>query len=527
MAREVSGGRGAGWLTRRGRARALLPVAALSDAPASVDRRRLVGAARQLVASLRDGTVSETAYDTAIVARLVAARDPGRPAFPAATEWLRRHQHADGSWGGRIETGHDRLVSTLAALVRLAELPDAWAGPAIWDGTAYIRGHARDWQGAPHETVAFELLVPQLLGAARQRGLSLPYESFAPVLALRDEKLRKIPPGYLYDAPTTLLHSLEFLGREIDAERILRLRGLNGSYGCSPSATAHVLAHARDDAAERYLQRVMGEALNGGVPTIYPFEIFERGWVLYNLGLAGVEGAGMGPHRRYLLESLTAAGLGMSREGLQADCDDTAMALIVLGRAGYPVDLELLRPFEREGWFSTFPFERNTSNTVNARALEALNVGAAGAPPRHLPLIAKIVRFLGEQRIDGAYWQDKWHVSPYYATAQVALASRGVADALLGGTRAWLLETQRPDGSWGRYGGTSEETAYALQTLHALGIVDNARAAAALARGAGFLAGRFDDTDYPELWIGKGLYTPYAIVRSAVISALLLCCRPS
>jgi len=527
MAREDSGGRGANWLTRRGGARALRPVAVLLDPPRHVDRRRLVGAARQLVASLRDGTVSETAYDTAIMARLVATRDPRRSAFPAATEWLRRHQHADGSWGGRIETGHDRLVSTLAALVRLAELPDAWAHPAIQDGAAYIWRHARDWQGAPHETVAFELLVPQLLAAARQRGLPLPYESFAPVLALRDEKLRKIPAGYLYDAPTTLLHSLEFLGREIDAERVLRLRGLNGSYGCSPSATAHVLAHARDDAAERYLHRVMGEALNGGAPTIYPFEIFERGWVLYNLGLAGVESAGVGLHRRYLLDSLTAAGLGMSREGLQADCDDTAMALIVLGRAGYAIDLDLLRPFEREGWFSTFPFERNTSNTVNARALEALKVGAGGTLPRRMPLVAKIVRFLGDQRIDRAYWQDKWHVSPYYATAQVALASRGIADGLLDGTRAWLLETQRPDGSWGRYGGTSEETAYALQTLHALGPIGDSRATSALARGTGFLAGRFDDTDYPELWIGKGLYTPYAIVRSAVISALLLSHRSS
>ncbi len=519
MDREVEQGRGTGWLTRRGTGWTL------AEPVRRVERRHLLSAARQLVAGLRDGTVSETAYDTAIVARLVAAHDPRRPAFPATGEWLRRHQHADGSWGGRIATGHDRLVSTLAALVRLAELPDAWAAVAVRAGTAYLREHARDWRGDPHETVAFELLVPQLLAEARQRGLALPYDAFAPILALRDEKLGKIPPGYLYDAPTTLLHSLEFLGREIDAERILPLRGLNGSYGCSPSATAHVLAHARDDEAERYLRRVMGAALNGGAPTIYPFELFERGWILYNLGLAAAAIPGVEAHRRYLRDSLTAAGLGMSREGLQADCDDTAMALIVLGRAGHPVDLALLRPFEREGWFSTFPFERTTSNTVNARVLEALKIGAGAALPGHRPTIAKITRFLGGQRIDGAYWQDKWHISPYYATAQVALAARGIADELLGGTRAWLLETQRPDGSWGRYGGTSEETAYAVQTLHALGTADDPRAATALARGARHLAARFDDTDYPELWIGKGLYTPYAIVRSAVIAALLLCER--
>lgn len=509
MAHDVRNRRGTDWLTRRGGAR--------------LDRQRLMGAARQLVGSLRDGAVSETAYDTAVVARLVSARDPQQPAFPATSGWLRRHQHADGSWGGRIATGHDRLVSTLAALVRLAELPDAWAQASAQDGAAYIWRHARDWQDDPHETVAFELLVPQLLAEARQRGLPLPYEVFAPVLALRDEKLGKIPAGYLYDAPTTLLHSLEFLGRGLDAERILARRGLNGSYGCSPSATAHVLMRARDDAAERYLHRVMGVALNGGAPTIFPFEVFERGWILYNLGQTGVAIAGTGCHRRYLLDSLTPGGVGMSREGLQPDCDDTAMALIVLGRAGGAVDLDLLRPFEREGWFSTFPFERTTSNTVNARVLEALKVGAGAALSRHTPTIAKIARFLDGQRLDGAYWQDKWHVSPYYATAQVTLAARGVADALLEGTRAWLLRTQRPDGSWGRYGGTSEETAYALQALHALAPVGDRLAAPAMARGVGYLAEHFDDTDYPELWIGKGLYTPYAIVRSAIIAALMLC----
>lgn len=520
---EVWHRRGTIWLTWRGEARVLRPGAPVSGAPACVDDRRLAVAARQLVNSLRAGAVSETAYDTAVVGRLVSSRDPRRPAFPATSGWLRRHQHADGSWGGRIETGHDRLVSTLAATVRLAEVPDAWARLAVQDGAAYIWRHARDWQDDPHETVAFELLVPQLLAEARQRGLPLPYEAFAPILALRDEKLREIPEGYFYDTPTTLLHSLEFLGGEIDAERVLGMRSLNGSYGCSPSATAHVLAHVHDDAAERYLRRVMRISLNGGAPTIYPLEIFERGWVLYNLGLAGVEIPGAGPLRRYLLDSLTPEGFGMARQGLLPDCDDTAMALIVLRRAGYTVDLDLLRPFEREGWFSTFPFERNTSISVNARVLEALKVGAGDMLPHYAPLLAKIARFLSGQRLDGAYWQDKWHISPYYATAQVVLAARGVADELLDGSLAWLLRTQRPDGSWGRYGGTSEETAYALQALHALAPAGDPLAMAALRRGACYLAGQFDDTDYPELWVGKGLYTPYAIVRSAVISALWLC----
>lgn len=503
---------------------AIISLAGLPSVAATtqIDARRLSAAARQLVNSLREGAVSETAYDTAVVSRLTSSRNSLRPAFPAALGWLRRYQHADGSWGGRIETGHDRLVATLAAIVRLAEVSEEWAQSAVERGAAYIWRHARDWQSSPHETVAFELLVPRLLDEARRLALPLPFEAFAPVLTLRDEKLGKIPEGHLYAAPTTLLHSLEFLGRDIDPARILPLRGQNGSFGCSPSATAHVLAHAEDDAAERYLQRVMQVSVNGGSPTIYPFEVFERGWVLYNLGLAYGEIAGFAVHRRFLHSILRPEGVGMAAQGLQPDCDDTAMVLIILARAGQTVDLERLHPFERDGWFSTFPFERTTSNSVNARVLEALRVGRPDAPSRYARQFAKIVRFLGEQRIEGAYWQDKWHVSPYYATAQVVLAARGIADGLLDGTRAWLLGTQRPDGSWGRYMGTSEETAYALQSLHALATPDDLPAAAAIGRGAGYLAQHFDDTDYPELWVGKGLYTPYAVVRSAIISALRL-----
>lgn len=489
--------------------------------PDVVSPHALAAAARQLTGSLRDGASSETAYDTAVVSRLRSARDPGQSAFPATVTWLRRHQHADGSWGGRIETAHDRLVGTLAALVRLAELPDEWARAAVRAGADYVARRAEDWRDEPHETVAFELLVPQLLDEARELDLPLPYERFAPVLALRDEKLRRIPFDALYAQPTTLVHSLEFLGRELDPERVGRLRGQNGSYGNSPSATAHVLAHARDERAERYLRRALDVSLNGGAPTIYPFEVFERAWVLYNLSHAGCDAA-VAPHLRYLAESIGPDGVGMARGGLVPDCDDTAMVAIILARAGQEVDLEILRPFEGEGWFTCFPYERNTSISVNARVLEALKAGAAPGDARQAPRLAKLTRYLLAQRLAGRYWQDKWHVSPYYATAQVVLAAAGVADGLVAGTRDWLLETQRPDGSWGRYGGTCEETAYAMQALLTLAPGGDPVAGQALARGAVYLSERFADTDYPELWIGKGLYTPYAIVRSAVISALML-----
>ncbi|MBA2362121.1 MAG: hypothetical protein H0V86_01160 [Chloroflexia bacterium] len=486
----------------------------------SADRVR--SAQRELVDGLHDGALSETAYDTAIVSRLRDERDPGQSAFPSTNDWLRWHQHADGSWGGRIETGHDRLVSTLAAVIALTERSEPWARRAILDGVKYICDHAAAWETCPYETVAFELLVPQLLLQARSLGLKLPYDRFVNLGALQTEKLGQIPPGLLYEEPTTLVHSLEFMNGQIDTDRVHRLRATNGSYGNSPSATAHVLGHVRDGPAEIYLRRVLSMSVNGGVPTTYPIDTFERSWVLYNLGHALA--AHWGPvrtHLHYLANSVTPEGFGWSR-GLIPDSDSTAVALAVLDRAGFPVEVDVLLRFERDGHFSCFPFERNSSITANAHVLEALRLGEAQRPGRFAKQCAKIVRHLEERQLDRSYWLDKWHVSPYYATAHVTLAAGGIADHLLTGTEAWLLETQHSDGAWGEYAGTSEETAYAMQALYALPADSLLDVTRALQRGASYLSEHFDDSDYPELWIGKGLYTPYAVVRSAVIAALIL-----
>lgn len=266
---------------------------------------------------------------------------------------------------------------------------------------------------------------------------------------------------------------------------------------------------------------MLSVSLNGGVPTTYPIDVFERAWVLYNLGRAGVRGRYFSSHVSYLADSLTAKGVGWS-QGVIPDSDDTAVTLIALSYAGFPIDPDALLRFEQDRHFSCFQFERNTSVSANAHILEAFKLGEEQYPSRYKPQISKIEGYLREQRLEGCYWLDKWHVSPYYATAQVALALGGRDHDLLARTPAWLLETQRPDGSWGLNVGTSEETAYAMQALLALQEDSNPVIAHALDRGAAYLSDSFHDTDYQELWIGKGLYTPYNVVRSAVISALLI-----
>ena len=478
----------------------------------------LAAASYRLINSLADGTTSETAYDTALVSELHTIEDDRKLAFPSTLSWLRNHQHADGSWGGRIEVPHDRLISTLAVMVRLCAVPEPWAASAVQRGLQYLHLHATDWQRSPHETVAFEILVPHLLNEACTWELLLPYAAFDPIAQMGADKLRRIPCDQLYCRPTTLVHSLEFLGDDLDCEQVGNLRSLNGAFGNSPSATAFVLRHVNDPRSEAYLRRSMAVSLNGGACTVYPIEIFEKAWVLYNLGPAAQRIPGAAAHLAYLRESSRAGAIGMSREGLTADSDDTGMVHTLLHRQGEETNLDVLLPFEQEGCFSCFPYERNSSVGANAHVLEAF-VSSADRW-RHAAPIRKILTYLRATRLDGAYWYDKWHLSPLYATSQVALAAREVDADLVTSIVSWLLETQRTDGSWGWFGGTCEETAYAMQALLAGALPLDSFRRAALDRGARYLTERFDDTDYPELWVGKSLYTPYPIVQAAVIGAL-------
>src|SRR3954454_4043885 len=84
-----------------------------------IAREELVEEARRLLGSLDEGQMSATAYDTAWVARVPGPSQAAEPLFPAAYDWLLRNQHSDGSWGAEIAFPHDRVISTLAALLAL------------------------------------------------------------------------------------------------------------------------------------------------------------------------------------------------------------------------------------------------------------------------------------------------------------------------------------------------------------------------------------------------------------------------
>ncbi|MEJ2556619.1 MAG: hypothetical protein P8186_10395 [Anaerolineae bacterium] len=234
----------------------------------------------------RSGLMRPTAYDTAWLARVPAEHDFGVPAFPEAIGWLRQNQHHDGSWGSEVEYVHDRVISTMAAILALAAWSeDGRAAPAIESGLKYIWEKA-DQLEQEHETIGFEVILPTLLKKGQELGLALPLSAFERYERMRDEKLAKIPRDMRYSRNTTLAFSLEFMGDDFDIEKARFIQERDGSVAVSPSATAYLLTQWPDNGtARRYIADV-GTTYGGKAPQVFPFDVFETAWSLWNLLLA-------------------------------------------------------------------------------------------------------------------------------------------------------------------------------------------------------------------------------------------------
>jgi halimadienyl-diphosphate synthase len=486
----------------------------------------LPAATRELLASLQQGAISAAAYDTAFVARLRQPDDPNALAYPQTLAWLLRSQNADGSFGTTLPIPKDKLVSTLSALVALADLPqnlqDGIAHRARTRALRFLYEDTGNWQTGA-DMAGFELVLPALLDEAKVRGLPLPYERFMGISAQRDAKIGHIPPRLIYNVKTPLLHSLEYLGNRLDVEAARAQLSPNGSFANSPSATAYFLLKTRDEQANEYIALLLRNRGDGSIPTVAPFEIFEIAWVLYNLARADHRPAEAQPLLRYLAQALTDDGVGVSREGLRADADDTALTLTVLHRYGYPISAGPLRPFEGVNFFFTFPLERDASVTANAHVLEVLQ--AVPPFPRQHVIAQKVVKYLRDARVDGDHWVDKWHGSPFYATAHAVFALTASAPDACAKAFSWLRDSQREDGSWGWFSaGTPEETAYAVQALMLAPAEFQAGLKEQLSRAAAYLNETEGEPVIP-MWVGKTLYGPTQVVRSAVLSARTMLAR--
>lgn len=72
----------------------------------------------------------------------------------------------------------------------------------------------------------------------------------------------RIPQDVMHTIPTTLLHTLEGMPG-LDWEKLLKLQFEDGSFLFSPSSTAFIFMHTKDEKCLKYLERTV-ERFNGG-----------------------------------------------------------------------------------------------------------------------------------------------------------------------------------------------------------------------------------------------------------------------
>lgn len=520
-----------------------------------INPRWLSAEGNQLVrdsAGDRWGRISTAVYDTAQVGCFVDIH------MPRARDHLLAWQHSDGGWGpSRADIGY-RLVPTLAATSSLlgwlaADPAPSWAssiGMAARRGLGFLIGHP----GLSHpetlpDTVAVEHIVPAQLDIIGKRLAELP----EPGERIRDgvlrarhgtkswrRGLRRLREAVAHGAPLPphLDHTLEVLGPRLAAE--VAGGQVEGAVGCSPAATAAVLAGSSADrvGAASYLAAV-ARRHGGGQPNLAPIVMFELLWITRQLLWAGVTLAA--DLRTSIVSAVTEAlnergALGLA-PGFPVDCDTTATGLSILHALGGPVKLSPLERFySGSAFFCYYAGERTASPTVNAHVLTTLielcgrdrRNTATGTWWRQAQRTA--AAFLLDSQSPSGIWVDKWHASPYYAVSRCALAmaNDGTPAALLACQRArdWVLATQRADGSWGQWEPSAEETAYALQTLvptRSTVSTVSVRQQEARRRGLRWLLSRMTNLDYqvsnPPLWHGKELFTPHRIVLATVLAA--------
>ncbi|WP_242902883.1 prenyltransferase/squalene oxidase repeat-containing protein [Actinomadura terrae] len=529
-------------------------LAEADRAPATGAAARTRAGAQALVAGLTSepwGQVSPSVYETG---RLVSLA-PWLTGHEERLRFLLAAQRQDGGWGARdgyaivpTLSATEGVLSSLRArdsgldpqvLARAADrglraadalltggrgrpVPDM---PAIELISAYLtellNGHLAALDAAPISG------LDAWLGGAR---LSLPHGWDGALL----EPIRaRIAAGR--SVPTKMVHALEIAGPAARGSASVSPGPRTGAVGASPAATAAWLGGSvppPGDRARRFLERAA--RLHGGpVPCGLPITVFEQAWTLSGTVRAGVPIQVPEGQRKELAAALGPEGTPAG-EGLPADADTTAVTLYTLALLGAPHEPDSLLAFELDEHFCTWQGEQGASVTTNAHVLDAFGQYVKSRPaaaPRYARAIAKAASWLlGQQRPDGS-WSDRWHVSPYYATAcaTAALRSFGGEAAREPVRRAlrWVVDTQRVDGSWGLWDGTAEETAQAVQALllgrgAMAGMSRSIPSVGAAVRGRAWLERFSGRTSDPPLWHDKDLYLPRAIVRGTVLAALHL-----
>ncbi len=485
---------------------------------------------QKLLKEIGPGRMSSTAYDTAWVARLGEV-DQGLS--NQAMEWLNVNQLPDGSWGAKdIFYYHDRVISTLAAMIALTRRGRrAHDKLQIDKGLQALEritsGATQGLASAPNgATVGFEMIAPTLVAEAENLGIIKQQGNriLGRMAQMRARKMEKLA-GYKISKYVTPAFSLEMVGQ--DKQSLIDIDNLqesNGSVSNSPSATAFFATYLKqgDEKSLTYLHRVVDS--DGGSPDFAPIDVFEIAWTLWNLNLipdfSNELRAQFTPFLEILNRSWSVdSGIGTAIDGTIKDGDDSGLVYDVLAGFGYQKDISTILKYEEDDFFRCFQLESNPSISTNIHILGAL--GRAGYTASDSSVL-KILKFLRSSASSDGFWLDKWHSSPYYATSHAIIASHQFDEGICQPAIDWIVSSQQENGAWGAFDiPTAEETAYAVQALCVWKRAGNKVNDVCVMRGVRWLV-EYDNMPHKPLWIGKALYCPTLVVRSAILSALEL-----
>ncbi|MFI0110578.1 prenyltransferase/squalene oxidase repeat-containing protein [Streptomyces globisporus] len=471
------------------------------------------------------GLTSPSVYETA---RMVASA-PWLEGHRQRVEFLLAQQHEDGTWGGPAAYGLLPTLSAVDALLSVAGSEDApRVAGAVESGLAALAGRFPRNAELP-DTIAVELLVPWLIEQIDQRLSRMDDRGGLPGrLDLRADTgtlngIRELLRQHT-GIPEKTWHSLEALGAP--AVRSGTVTPMGGAVGASPAATAAWLGDPpHTDAVKECLEYLrQTQARHGGpVSGITSINYFELAWVVTALSGSGLDVDFPAQIADTLRTALGGNGLSAG-PGLPADSDDTSAALHALDLLGKPESVDCLWDYDTGRYFTCFPKERTPSTSTNAHILVALADRRGQGDTRCDEAAERVGGWLVEQQEPDGRWTDKWHASPYYATACGAAALARLdgprTSAALDDAIRWVLDTQHTDGSWGRWEGTGEETAYALQVLNHRAAQDRS-ALEAIRAGRAFLSGHVEGgRENPPLWHDKDLYTPVRVIRAEILGTL-------
>ncbi|MFE2932032.1 prenyltransferase/squalene oxidase repeat-containing protein [Streptomyces sp. NPDC059278] len=482
------------------------------------------------------GSVGPSLYETA---RVLSAA-PWLPGEPRRIAYLLEQQAPDGSWGDGPP--HYRLLPTLSAVE--AALAVLHRGAASAEVTGRLTAAVDRGLGALRslppagpwpDTAAAEILVPGLVAGINEK-LDSPAAGGGDLPGSGGPRL-PVPGGFHGSAPARVAgryesvgslpvkyhHTFEGIADCIPPSLVPDAEGLLGS---SPAATAARAARSPATTARAVADlSTVARRYDGLFPEAAPLRVVERLWVAAALARAHLPTAALATVRQWAEDIYDPRGV-RGAPGLMTDADDTAMAVLVASLVGLPHGPAPLDLFHNGSHYDCYIGEDTGSVTANAHALQALVSHLRRNPAAehtHGPRAAKLSDWLADQQQPEGHWTDKWHASPYYATARsvTALAQYGGHHAAEAVRKAaeWTIGTQRADGSWGVWDSTAEETAYAVKVLLSAG-TPTPRHTRALDLAETYLhTASHPDRRHPALWHDKTLYAPAAVIEAEVLTA--------